>query len=157
MLQSFCLSWATLLSYRSTPSSSVACPGKITTSNLYSSFTGPNPMRILPHVSGSPLRVKQPPPNPLLMFIMARCKSSCTGLEPWDQHVFKNFTLLPDSVFQYFALNLLLYLISLQQLFSTLTTNHKSISLYVRDCLCLRMHVSEKLWLHSCVWVHTWM
>lgn len=45
--------------------------------------------------------------------------------------------------FQYFALNLLLYLISPQQLFSTLTTNHKSISLCVRDCLCLGMLLSE--------------
>lgn len=86
-----------------------------------------------------PGRVKQPPPALLLTFIMARCKSSCAGPAPSDQHVFQSFTLLPDSVFQYFALNLLLYLISLQQLFSTLTTNHKSISLCVRDCLCLRM------------------
>lgn len=99
---------------------------------------------ILAHVSGSPLRAKQPPPALLPTFITARCKSSCSGLAPRDQHVFKNFTLLPDSVFQYFALNLLLYLISLQQLFSTLTTNHKSIRLCVRDCLCPRMPVSEK-------------
>lgn len=58
-----------------------------------------------------PGRVEQPPPAPLLTFIMARCKSSCSGPEPRAQHVFQSFTLLPDSVFQYFALNLLLYLI----------------------------------------------
>lgn len=43
----------------------------------------------------------------------------------------EDFTLLTDSASQYFALTLLLCLISLQQLFSTLTTKHKSISLCV--------------------------
>lgn len=94
-------------------------------------------------VSGS-LGVKPPPPpapdhGQVQIFLLW---PSSTRLSVF----FQSFTLLPDSGFfflQYFALNLLLYLISLAAaVFSTLTTNHKSTSWCVRDCLCLGMLVS---------------